>query len=143
MGIDKNKQQVPEQLNTFLKGMDTDTADGIMSDSSYRHSENMRLVTDSASQTGKLSLIQGITNRTIKLEVPYSDVSPATELKYKDGDWSNYTILGSISNRNVGIVIYYDDNGWYVGRFNNDIDNEQENLTITQIFGPDSTPMIS
>ena len=69
MVTDKNKQSTPEQLNTFLRGMDTDTADAIIQDSQYRHSENMRLVTDSSSQTGKLSLIQGIRNRSITLNV--------------------------------------------------------------------------
>ena len=72
MVTDKNKQSTPEQLNTFLRGMDTDTADAIIQDSQYRHSENMRLVTESSSQTGKLSVIQGIRYRSITLHVVWS-----------------------------------------------------------------------
>ena len=143
MVTDKNKQSTPEQLNTFLRGMDTDTADAIIQDSQYRHSENMRLVTDSSSQTGKLSLIQGIRNRSITLNVVSSFTKTDGKYipTYTTKDFSGYTILATTSIRNIGVVIYYDSNGWYIGRFTNDIDNEQSKLIITQIFGPGKNPI--
>jgi hypothetical protein len=47
------------QINTFVKGMDTDTSDALISSEAYRYAENLRYVTDGESNSGELHLIDG------------------------------------------------------------------------------------
>ena len=48
-----------QQINTFVKGMNTDTSDAILSSDQYRYAENLRLVTNTEENTGELRLIEG------------------------------------------------------------------------------------
>ena len=48
-----------QQINTFTKGMDTDTSDMYIGEGSYRYAENLRVVTDKDGNTGELHLIEG------------------------------------------------------------------------------------
>jgi len=48
-----------QQINTFTKGMDTDTSDMYIGEGSYRYAENLRVVTDKDSNSGELHLIEG------------------------------------------------------------------------------------
>ena len=50
-----------QQINTFTKGMDTDTSDMYIGEGSYRYAENLRVVTDKDGNTGELHLIEGTT----------------------------------------------------------------------------------
>ena len=50
-----------QQVNTFIKGMDTDTSDMYMGEGSYRYAENLRVVTDGDSNSGELHIIEGTT----------------------------------------------------------------------------------
>ena len=54
--MDINKNQ---QVNTFLKGMNTDLSDSLLGNSQYRYAENLRLVTNTDSNSGELRLIDG------------------------------------------------------------------------------------
>ena len=54
--MDINKNQ---QVNTFLKGMNTDLSDSLLDSSQYRYAENLRLVTNTDSNSGELRLIDG------------------------------------------------------------------------------------
>ena len=47
------------QINTFAKGMDTDTSDMLISNESYRLAENLRFITDVDETSGELRLIEG------------------------------------------------------------------------------------
>lgn len=58
--MDINKNQ---QVNTFLKGMNTDLSDSLLDSSQYRYAENVRLVTNTDSNSGELRLIDGTTTR--------------------------------------------------------------------------------
>ena len=48
-----------QQINTFLKGMNTDVSDALIESSQYRYAENLRLVTNTDSNGGELHLIDG------------------------------------------------------------------------------------
>ena len=54
--MDINKNQ---QVNTFLKGMNTDTSDSLLENSQYRYAENVRLSTDKDNNSGELRLVDG------------------------------------------------------------------------------------
>ena len=55
MDINDNLQQI----NTFVKGMNTDVSDALMDSSQYRYAENVRLETNTDENTGELRLIEG------------------------------------------------------------------------------------
>lgn len=48
-----------QQINTFLKGMNTDVSDALIDSSQYRYAENLRLVTNKDSNTGELRRVEG------------------------------------------------------------------------------------
>jgi len=48
-----------QQINTFLKGMNTDVSDALIDSSQYRYAENLRLVTNTDSNSGELRLVDG------------------------------------------------------------------------------------
>ena len=50
-----------QQVNTFVKGMDTDTSDMYIGEGSYRYAENLRVVTNGNSNSGELHIIEGTT----------------------------------------------------------------------------------
>jgi len=54
--MDINKNQ---QVNTFLKGMNTDASDSLLENSQYRYAENVRLSTDKDNNSGELRLVDG------------------------------------------------------------------------------------
>lgn len=54
--MDINKNQ---QINTFTKGMNTDTSDAYMPADQYRYAENLRVTSDNNGTTGELHLIEG------------------------------------------------------------------------------------
>jgi len=47
------------QINTFVKGMNTDVSDALMDSSQYRYAENVRLATNKDENTGELRLVEG------------------------------------------------------------------------------------
>lgn len=48
-----------QQVNTFLKGMNTDVSDALIDNSQYRYAENLRLDTSVDSNSGELRIIEG------------------------------------------------------------------------------------
>lgn len=48
-----------QQINTFVKGMNTDVSDALMDSSQYRYAENVRLATNTEENTGELRLVEG------------------------------------------------------------------------------------
>ena len=51
-----------QQVNTFIKGMNTDVSDALIDSSQYRYAENVRLVTNTDSNSGELRLVDGTIN---------------------------------------------------------------------------------
>lgn len=49
-----------QQINTFTKGMDTDTSDAYIDPQKYRYAENLRLTTNTETNTGELHLVEGV-----------------------------------------------------------------------------------
>ena len=83
-----------QQINTFVKGMNTDVSDALMDSSQYRYAENVRLTTDKDENTGELRPIEGTSI--------YSNLSG-----YGD-------IIAMTSVRNVLIVITRSTNRDYI-----------------------------
>lgn len=110
--MDINKNQ---QVNTFLKGMNTDLSDSLLDSSQYRYAENLRLVTNTDSNSGELRLIEG------------------TSVRYTFTDRIIY--LNSI--REYVVVITKDDENdtWSV-YVNNNKGIEDDTHHWTMIFGP-------
>jgi hypothetical protein len=48
-----------QQINTFTKGMNTDTSDAFIGADQYRYAENLRISTDTSSSGGALVPIDG------------------------------------------------------------------------------------
>ena len=58
--MDTNQQQNKNwQINTFADGMNSDSSDSIIANNQYRYAQNLRVVTDSNSNSGELHLIEG------------------------------------------------------------------------------------
>lgn len=103
MDINENLQQT----NTFAGGMDTDTSDMLIKSDKYRFAKNLRLITDSDSNSGELHLIEG------------GDQSYRDSLVDEDGDpindWNHLTIIKTTQIRDYGILIAKHDGGyWYI-----------------------------
>ena len=115
--MDINKNQ---QVNTFLKGMNTDLSDSLLDSSQYRYAENLRLVTNTDSNSGELRLIEG------------------TSVRYTFTDRIIY--LNSI--REYVVVITKDDENhtWSV-YVNNNKGIEDNTHRWKMIFGPCSEPI--
>lgn len=102
-----------QQINTFLGGMNTDTSDALLNSHQYRYAENLRIVTDTDSNSGELRIVEG------------------TSLAYS-GDWGE--ILKLVSIRQYGVFIAKNENEWSVYRFTN-------NSAPERVFGPCSEPI--
>lgn len=94
MVIDKNTTQ----MNTFSKGMNTDTSDAYLEEGSYRLANNLRYITNQEENSGELHMIEGATLLTA---IPGATVLAATQLRNTgiiittgagNGDWQIYTI---------------------------------------------------
>lgn len=73
--MDINKNQ---QTNTFYEGMNTDTSDMMLKDTQYRFAKNLRLVTDSSSNSGELRLIEG---RDAVSDISFNKVIATTSVR--------------------------------------------------------------
>lgn len=111
-----------QQINTFVKGMNTDVSDALMDSSQYRYAENVRLTTNTDENTGELRLIEG--------NALYSDVSDygsiiamtsvrdlliiITKLSVANGEIKpgNYILVGDTNDKEQGWrVAYWSGNG--------------------------------
>lgn len=81
-----------QQINSFVKGMNTDVSDSLMDSSQYRYAENIRLVTNTDSNSGEVRLIEGVG--------PFSIEFP----------WSETQIMAMTSIRDIIVVVTKDDN---------------------------------
>lgn len=64
--MDINQNQ---QINTFLKGMNTDTSDMLLSSDQYRFARNVRVITDTENNSGELRLVDGNTPINLSISV--------------------------------------------------------------------------
>jgi len=90
MDINDNLQQI----NTFTKGMNTDVSDMLMDSSQYRYAENVRLVTNTDSNSGELRLVDG----TREFSGP--------------SDWDAGDIKAMTSIRDILVVVNKNDEIW-------------------------------
>ena len=85
-----------QQINTFGKGMNTDTSDMYISNEQYRYAENLRYITNKGSNSGELRLIEG----TKPIDLP------------EDQMWDSIVAMTSI--RDYLIVINIHDSSRYM-----------------------------
>ena len=93
--MDINQNQ---QINSFLKGMNTDTSDALLSTDQYRFARNIRVVTNTDANSGEVRIIDGNT--------------PILELE-------SSTILAMDSIRDVVVLIVQENNSssWSIYRY--------------------------
>ena len=107
--LSKNKQ-----MNTFVGGMDTDTADMYIKDTQYRYAENVRVITESDNNSGELRTIEGTTVLPFNCIIKTKDVEQTTYIP-------NCEIIALESIRDIAILItkeLYDGKyGWSVYKF--------------------------
>jgi hypothetical protein len=90
-----------QQINTFTKGMDTDTSDMYIGEGSYRYAENLRVVTDKDGNTGELHMIDG----TYKLP---------NHTKLNTSFIGKEELLGFTSIRDIIIEIIKEGDSWSI-----------------------------
>lgn len=131
-----NKQNAAtQQINTFVSGMNLDTDDSLLPDSSYREAYNLRLTADANGNTGTLHNIEGeefFQNITTNL--------PDVE------NCKNIQVVHTDSIRQYGVILVKADRFnkpyYYIFRFINkkDILNDSDGLPKL-IFGPCPTQL--
>lgn len=114
-----------QQINTFLKGMNTDVSDALIDSSQYRYAENVRLVTNTDSNTGELRLVDGT---TIKKDSFYQLVS-----SWRNTDDLEIIYLNSIRTCVVCIVRNNTQSNWCI------FSSLNEAETWNLVFGPCNT----
>lgn len=133
--VDNNKEI---QTNVFIKGMNTDTSDMLIGEDQYRYAENIRIVTDTASNTGEARIIEG---NSLRLVLPNEEFNSG---------YSIHTILAANSIRNLAVFITEEREwvmgennqtelhslGWHIYTYN--FDTEE----LKHIFGPCQTPIV-
>lgn len=114
-----------QQINTFTKGMDTDTSDMYIGEGSYRYAENLRVVTDKDGNTGELHLIEG-TNIVSEVHGP------------------GVQLLGFTSIRNYIIEIVKRGSTWAICRRTVEKDEQTEEYKVGErevVAGPFTKPI--
>lgn len=94
--------------------MNTDTSDFVLQSDQYRYAENVRIITNTESNTGELRLIEGTTK------------------KFKFGDGCQ--ILATNYIRNIAVFVVKEGNWWYIYKSEDDGDPDC-------IFGPCKEPL--
>lgn len=121
MVTNSNTKQLPYQINTFAKGMDTDTSDALIDNDTYRLAENLRYITDIDETTGELRLIEGAITINQQAKTDKSD-------SFK----SEPIIRAFNSVRNIGAVVCEkEDKSWAVFR----IEYNDNEYIPTLVFG--------
>lgn len=123
-----------QQVNTFVKGMNTDVSDALMDSSQYRYAENVRLVTNTDSNSGELRLIEG----TSALYLDFAELIGA-----ENKDDIKIIYFDSIRNYIASIIKHLDE--WYICV--SDDCGQSWNILFgpcsEQIWNEDSDPHIS
>lgn len=76
--MDINKNQ---QINTFTKGMNTDTSDAYLPSEQYRYAQNVRLTTNNDSNSGELRLIEGTAELFDRRSIMWDDIVSMTSCR--------------------------------------------------------------
>lgn len=111
------------QINTFSRGIDTDTSDSFVSTESYRLANNLRYITDSNSDTGELHLIPG---------------GEQEKITFSGSQFDKCSILATDNIGNYGILIIRKNDSWAVLRVeyeNGQLKKDNEGHNAKIIFG--------
>lgn len=125
------------QINTFVKGMNTDVSYQMIQEGQYTFGRNIRVTALNATGADNVQNGQGEV-RAIEGVVRVGD-----DFGYED-------ILAVDTIRNIGCIIYTQDGTWKVGRFENKIGDAEDHdrkddyivngVTITQVFDSNQVP---
>lgn len=127
-----------QQINTFINGMNIDSSDQFIPDTSYREAFNLRLVADTNGNAGTLHSIEGV-----KL---HQHIAPNLPILPEGKAYNNIRIVHTDSIRRYGIIVVKAEvdsiDSYYIFRF---INKEEllsgESGTPKLIFGPCATPL--
>lgn len=118
-----------QQTNNFSDGMNTDTSDAFLSESSYRLANNLRFITNEQENSGELHMIEGTTKdaqisfegetiiaTTSLRDIPIYVTQAINKLYWKVyyGDKQNcvaniYAELGRVIDKKLSLVTRYED----------------------------------
>lgn len=116
-----------QQINTFLKGMNTDVSDALIDSSQYRYAENLRLVTGRDSNEGELHMIDGTVMRHGNFRQYLIETSSTDNIEIVH--------LTSIRKYVVVIVKNATQRNWYI------LISNDKGETFKRIFGPCNDPI--
>lgn len=115
------------QINTFSKGMDTDTSDMYLDSQAYRIAYNLRITADINSTSGELTMI------------------PGSIVKGVINDLVKPKVLATASVSNVGVILVKHEinnaAAWSVYRFDDGDVIEPPQYFFPPVFGPCYTPI--
>lgn len=101
-----------QQINTFTKGMNTDVSDALIDNSQYRYAENVRLITNTDSNSGELRLIEGTEITDTSSNFPWKSIIAMTSIRNymivigkerKLDSLASYDGLSIFTNTNYGV----------------------------------------
>lgn len=128
------------QTNTFIKGMNTDTSDALLSNEQYRYAENIRIVTDTESNSGEAHLIEGTVTSQFDI---YQNINNTKSNVTSSFMYSK--ILATNTIRDIGVAIVQtkvadlvnggDKDGWSILKLDF---NKNEGYLL---FGPCTEPI--
>lgn len=126
MDINDNLQH----MTTFTGGMDTDTSDMLLQADRYRLAKNLRLITDSTSNSGELHCVDELGNVKQSGAIPTSN----STFHFSEGEH----ILKTSQIRDYGIVITSTGREWSIYKLHyiTSSDRIQNGLKEELIFGP-------
>ena len=119
--MDINSQQ---QINTFVGGMNTDTSDALLDSNQYRYAENLRIVTNTDSNSGELRIIDGIQTLIDKYINKDTDSKHWDEILYMTSVRQYLILITKDINKQTNIA------GWSIYRW------EEGKDDLKCIFGP-------
>lgn len=106
-----------QQINTFVKGMNTDVSDALMDSSQYRYAENVRLATNTEENTGELRLVEG--TAVYSHIQDYGTIKVMTSIRnllivITEKDSKGYILVNDTNDQNRWWVTYEseDDDSW-------------------------------
>lgn len=109
------------QINSFVKGMNSDVAYQMVQEGQYTYAKNIRITSLNNTNSSATTNAQGEVR-------PIEGVRPVTTFQFKE-------ILATGTIRDIGVVIYTDENDiWHVGKFFNQIGIEYKNDTFCNII---------
>lgn len=137
-----------QQINTFVKGMNTDVSDSLMDSSQYRYAENVRIATNKDENSGELRLIEG-TQFYDEIADTYGEIIAMTSVRSllivvtKKGN-TNYILVRDTDNsKNVWKIVFKSKEGEELFGGHISLVTRWENKNAIKLYIADNTHGLS